>query len=284
MARTIAEIKDELTARFVEDENIRNLYGLDPAKKFDEQFSRISLESILFYTVAVCTWTLESLFDKHQKEVEDYINQMKPHSLLWYANKAKAFQCGHSLKKDDDRYDNSALTDEEVKAAQVIKYAAVVEKAAVVYVKVAGETGGKRGKLSQLQEDALTTYFKEVKDAGVKLEIVNSEADLFNVHMDVYYNPQMLDSNLNSLGNGGNKVVQRTIAGFVENLPFNGEYRNSALISELLKIDGVELVELHQATCNGEPINAKEVPGSGYFKADIDNMNIKTIAYETVSE
>ncbi|MEG2792053.1 MAG: hypothetical protein RSA98_10785, partial [Odoribacter sp.] len=86
MARTIAEIKKEMTEVFIGNETIMALYGLNPEKNFEDQFSKVSLESILFYVVATCIWTLEKLFDRHRQEVTELINELKPHSLRWYAN------------------------------------------------------------------------------------------------------------------------------------------------------------------------------------------------------
>lgn len=283
MARTIAEIKKEMTDYFVRNETIQALYELDPEKSFEDQFSKISLESILFYVVAVSVWALEKLFDRHRQEVTELISELKPHSLRWYANKAKAFQFGKSLVPDTDQYDNTGLTDEQIRKQQVVKYSAVTEKAAIVYVKVATGSEGARTPLSPEQEAALEAYFKEVKDAGVKLNVVNLPADEFNVDIDIYYDPQVFDENLNRL-DGTGKLVHDTIASFVENLPFNGEYRNSALINTLTELDGVVLVELKQSTAYGQTINAKCVPESGYFRVDKESLGINAVVYETISD
>lgn len=283
MTRTIAEIKKEMTDVFIANDTIKALYELNPEKNFEDQFSKVSLESILFYVVATCAWTQEKLFDRHRQEVTDLINELKPHSLRWYANKAKAFQFGKSLIPDTDQYDNSDLTDEQIREQQVVKYAAVVEKAAIVYVKVATGATGARTPLTAEQEEALKAYFKEVKDAGVKLEVVNAPANLFNIDIDVHYDPQVFDNTLNRL-DGTGQTVHDTIALFVENLPFNGEYRNSALINALTKLDGVVLVDLKKATHDGEIIPAKWVPDSGYFRVDKETLGINAIVYGTISD
>lgn len=271
-----------MTDYFVRNDTIQALYELDPEKGFEDQFSKVSLESILFYVVAVSVWTLEKLFDRHRQEVTELINELKPHSLRWYANKAKAFQFGKSLVPDTDRYDNTDLSDEQIREQQVVKYAAVVEKAAIVYVKVATGPEGQRTQLTLEQETALGAYFKEVKDAGVKLKVINNLADLFNIDIDVYYDPQVFDNRLNRL-DGTGKIVHDTIADFVENLPFNGEYRNSALINTLTKLDGVVFVELKRAIINGQPIDAIRVPEAGYFRVEKESLGINAKLYETVS-
>lgn len=271
-----------MTDVFVANDTVKALYDLDASKTFEEQFSKVSIENILFYIVAVAVWTLETLFDRHKQEVTDLIDELKPHTRNWYRNKALAFQFGQSLVPDTDTYDNTGLTAEEVAARQVVKYAAVVEVAAVVYVKVAGGEEGNRHPLSTEECTALKAYFKEVKDAGVALTVVNREADRFGIDIDIYYNPQIFNGNLERL-DGTGTTVHDTITDFVENLQFNGEYRNSALINALSGVEGVELVDLHAATANGSPITARCTPESGYFSVATEEMNIKAIAYETVS-
>lgn len=282
MARTIQEIKQGMTDAFLANETVINLYDLVPGKTFEEQFSTVSLESILFYIVAVAVWTLETLFDRHKQEVTDLIDALKPHTRNWYRNKALAFQFGQPLIPDTDTYDNAGLTPEDIAARQVVKYAAVVEVAAVVYIKVAGGEEGNRHPLSEEECTALKSYFKEVKDAGVALSVVNREADRFGIDIDIYYNPQIFNGKLERL-DGTGTTVHNMITDFVENLQFNGEYRNSALINALSGVEGVELVDLHAATANGSPITARCTPESGYFSIAPEEMNIKAIAYETVS-
>lgn len=283
MARTIAEIKNDMTRVFIANDTVKALYGLIPEKPFEDQFSKTSLESILFYVVATCAWTLEKLFDRHKQEVTDMINELKPHSLRWYANKAKAFQCGRSLEPDSDLYDNTGLTDEQIREQQVVKYSAVMERDSIVYVKVATGPAGNRTPLTTVQQVALADYFQKVKDAGVKLKIVNEPADEFGINIDVYYDPQVFDSNLDRIDKAG-QTLHNTIASFVENLPFNGEYRNSALIKALTELDGVVMVQLNVATAQGVPIDAKSTPESGYFKIDKKNLIINAKAYEPLSE
>lgn len=282
MARSITEIKKGMTDVFVANDTVKALYDLDPSKGFDAQFSKVSLESILFYIVAVAVWSLETLFDRHKQEVTDLIDELKPHTRNWYRNKALAFQFGQSLIPDTDTYDNAGLTPEDITARQVVKYAAVVEVAAVVYIKVAGGEEGNRHPLSAEECTALKAYFKEMKDAGVALTVVNREADRFGIDIDIYYNPQIFNGKLERL-DGTGTTVHNVITDFVENLQFNGEYRNSALINALSGVEGVELVDLHAATANGSPITARCTPESGYFSVSPEEMNIKAIAYETIS-
>ena len=73
-----------------------------------------------------------------------------------------------------------------------------------------------------------------------------------------------------------------TIRDYIENLPFNGEYTNMALVDELQKIEGVRIVEMSGAATevNGEStpteINARFTPAAGYFSAGDITINMKS--------
>lgn len=132
MARTIEEIKQDMTARFMQMEAVKSAYGLDGSKGFDDCFSRASLESVLFWVFAACVWAHEKLFDLHRADVEARIALLEPHTLRWYVNKAKAFMWDQTgsvklqLKQDTDVYDLSGLTDTSEEALakyRPVKYA-----------------------------------------------------------------------------------------------------------------------------------------------------------------
>lgn len=290
MAQKIADIKKEITDYFIQNETVIALYGLDTSKTFEDQFSKVSLESILFYVVAVAIWSLQVLFDTHKAEMTALIAEKKPHRLKWYRDKTLSFQYGRDLIDDNDLYDNTDVTDEQIALERVVKYAAAVEQAGVVIVKVAtastpstGSGSGDRVPLDGDQEEALTAYLKEIKDAGVKLSLVNEEANTFTATLDIYYDPMVLNASLNSLANGGNPV-REAIADFIANLPFNGEYRNSALVDRLQSVEGVVIPELHASAIDGAAILAKANPASGYMKVynEVD-LVLNAIAYDTIS-
>lgn len=283
MARTIAIIKKEITDSFIQNDTVAGLYGLDPLKGFEEQFSKVSLESILFYVVAAAMWTLEKLFDTHRDEVAALIAASKPHRLTWYVAKTRSFQFGRALVTDSDVYDNTGITDEQIEAEKVVKYAAAVEQSGRIIVKVAGAGTEGREPLTIDQQYALEAYLKEIKDAGVQVELINQYPNAFAANIDIYYNPMILSASLASLAEGGSPVLE-AISDFIENLPFNGEYRNSALIDRLQMVPGVVIPELHLSSIDGAPVLAKATPASGYMRIyNESDLVLTAIAYDTIS-
>ncbi|MDR1984971.1 MAG: hypothetical protein LBQ28_09140 [Prevotellaceae bacterium] len=278
MARSVNEIKKVMTDSFMTNETVIDMYNIQPGDTFDNRFSKVSLENILFYVVAFCVWTLEVLFDTHKTEVENYIDSLRPHTLRWYAEKAKMYQHGRSLDSDSDVYDNTGFTDEQIEAMKVVKYAAATETGGAVNLKVATGDDSNRQPLGAQQLNGFEYYISRVKDAGVIVNVINEPANIFDISIDIYYNPMILNENLERIDGNGDSV-KAFIAKFVENLPFNGEFRNSALIDALSHYEGIEFVNFKGATCDGEAIEAYITPSSGYFKTNELN-NITAVMYD----
>ena len=286
MARTTAEIKATMTADFMNNTTFAAYYGFTLGDAFDDHFSKVSFEGFIFFTVATAICFLEKIFDADKADIDTLIAELKPHSKKWYINKALAFMYGYELVVDTDMYDTTTLTAAQISTAHVVKYAAAVEKSSVVYIKVAGAG---LTQISNDQEAGLVAYFKEVKDAGVKLEIINRPAEYFKAKLTIYYNPMVLNSDGSSID--GSFPVRDSIIAFISSLPFNGEYRNNALIDALQVLEGVvmaELVSVATSSDNGVtfiPVDAYVVPDSGRFKINVDtDLILDYKAYETVSD
>ena len=132
---------------------------------------------------------------------------------------------------------------------------------------------------------ALKAYIQEVKDAGVRVEVRNKPAVPFKLNLTVYYNAQKLKQDGSSIL-GGTPVTD-TIKDYIENLPFNGEFRNVELVDRLQQIDGVVIPELAATFSKIEnaewhEINAREVSYSGYYEFNEEQSNITYVAYAGV--
>ena len=285
MARTIEEIKKDMTDSFIENQAVISAYGLTAGKTFDEQFSRVSIESILFYVFAAALWSLEKLFDLHVSEVDSRIDQLEPHTLRWYVNKTKAFLYGHKLVADSDYYDTSNLSEADIEKDRVVKYAVASESNTVVYIKVAGERKGKPWPLTDSQIAALNSYINTIKDAGVSVQLRNEQADLMRISLVVYYDPTLLSADGVSLADGSTPVDD-TVKSVITNLPFNGVYRNTDLLAALQALSGVEVVDISKVEAKSRNADSfTEVVGfnrpySGYF--EIESLDVTYIQYSSI--
>lgn len=281
MARTIDTINNDLKQAFMQDTTLAEKYGFTAGANFADTFSRFSIESIILYIVAASIWTLEKLFDTHTAEVTDYIATMKPHSLRWYVEKAKAFMYGVPLIDGSDQYDTTNLTDEQIAEKKIVTFSACTEANATLYLKVA-----KAGPapLTANEKAAFIAYLHEIKDAGVRIDVISEQGDYLKLDMVIYYDPLLINADGESKADG-TKVVEQAIKEYIENIPFNGEFRKNELEDAIQAVDGVVMVEFNAAyhSETGAEDTYDEVvpyckPASGYFK--FDNADLSDVTYQ----
>ena len=279
MARNISDIKNEIAREFMRNEAAAERYGFEAGTEFGKVFGAASVENILLYVWAVCAWTVEQLVSRHKSEVTEELETLIAHRPKWYRDKVLQFCSLHELEPDSDTYDTDGMTEDEIAAARVVKHAVATESrdASLLTIKVAGESGGGRRPLTAEQERQLKAYISEIKDAGVRVAVVNMEADIYNCTVDIYYNAMLEPGAVQA-------ECVTAIRDYIENLPFDGEYTNMALVDRLQGINGVKIVELRGSTTQAADestttsINARITPKAGYFRPGTITVNM--IAYE----
>lgn len=285
MARTTAQIKQELETAFMADATLAEKYGFTEGDSFGATFSKVSVENLLLYIVAAAIGIHERIFDTHRAEIEDILAQQKPHTLRWYVSKVKQYRQGQPLIEGTDQYDDTGLTDEDIAARQVVHFAAATEASATIYIKVAHNSGGTKSPLTPDQLAGLQAYIAEVKDAGVRVDIINEAAAHLQLTIAIYYDPMVLNTEGMNLQTG-EYPVNDAIKSYIENLPFNSEYSNTALTDILQQVEGVRIPEIKQAVeiHNGEaaPIDVRTTPYSGYYVFDPEDLTIDYRPYESV--
>lgn len=234
--------------------------------------SSASIWRLMLYIVAVIANTVEKLFDLHKSEIEELIKQLVPGRAEWYARKALDFLKDELLPDGSDIYDTTNLTDEEIENKKVVKYAVAVEdrEMANLTLKIAGTQGDELVRLDDDTEAQFCEYMRQIKYAGVKINIINRDADLFSCIITVRYNPLLQPVTVSD-----NCIA--AIENYLKNLPFNGEYSNMALVDIVQQVDGVKIIDLVEARSNTVKIDEMQViessicPLSGYFKVQTIN-------------
>ena len=272
MARTIQEIQTL----------ILQAKAQEPALNELNSTSKVAIWRLWVYIIAVAIWSLEKLFDQHRTDIDKRLAELKPHTARWYRSKALAFQYGFDLLPDSDTFNNQGHTEEAIEASKIIKYSAVIESKneGRLIVKIAGEQGEQLQPITDAQKQAFEAYLQEIKDAGVRLSVVNYQPDILHLQMKIVYDPLVLDSNGQSIIHA-TKPVEETIKSYLKRLPFNGELVLAHLIDALQQAEGVKIPHLVLAqskniTSGGsygafETIEISKIPTAGYFT--IDNFN-----------
>lgn len=290
MARTLNQIYQQVVDNMVA-EYAKVGVTINPAL-----WSKYSPRRLTCFVVANCILILEQILDAGTALINTIIATRKTHTIGWYVTKAKEYQHGRSLVKDQDYYDNTGLTAEEVEEERVIKYAAAVE----VYdhvnglkgirVKVATIVDGELAPVPGIQKSGFDTFMEIVKDAGVKLYKTTGEADHMKLEMDIYYNPLVLDADGKRLDGTNDTPVQDAINSFLlSGMDFNGRFVTSLFFDKIQQLDGVKiphivLIQAKYGELDWTDIPVMYQPDSGYMRIvdPEDNLTLNFIADGTV--
>ena len=207
MARSIQEIQNI----------ILQAKAQEPALESLNSTSKVAIWRLWVYIIAVAIWGLEKLFDQHRSDIDKRLAELKPHTARWYRSKALAFQYGFDLLPDSDKFNNQGHTEEAIEASKIVKYSAVIESKneGRLIVKIAGEQGDTLQPISDAQKQAFAAYLQEIKDAGVRLSVVNYQPDILHLQMKIVYDPLVLDSNGQSIIHA-TKPVEEAIKSYLK--------------------------------------------------------------------
>ncbi|MBP1630876.1 MAG: hypothetical protein H6Q15_1769 [Bacteroidetes bacterium] len=272
----IEDIKRQLTDKFISDPTVQEMYELDLTKTFDEQFSKVSIENILFYTVAFGIYGFQYFLNITKSDITTTIENMKPHRVLWYISKIKAFQLGDILPADNDVYS----TIDETK--QIVKYCSINEQRGYLAIKVAGETNNLPTALQPLEVNALISYINKIKDAGVHYNVISRVADRYRATLRIYYDGLILNSDGSRVDGTNLTPVQESVENYIKSMPFDARYTNMALVDALQNIEGVKVADVVLAEAQyganpWMPIMSIYTPDAGYMA--LDSLSVDYIAY-----
>lgn len=268
MARTLTEIFDGIKANYVTERATAGLPADDPAA-----WSKVNLKRLICYIVAMAIYVLEQIFDKHYEEVETDLANLRPPTVIWYAEKAKAYQHGFPLLVDSDQFDNTGYTDEQIEESKVVKYAGVQKIAdedgyvRELRFKLAGEDGDE---LAQLPDDVVTgfkEYLERFIAAGDNVTVTSRPADKMKMKWTIYYNPGILNENGARLdGTSPTPVIDAIKAYLKDGLSFNGEYSITSHIDYVQKVQGV--ITPRVIACSASYSDLPFVNISEYYQPD----------------
>lgn len=261
MARSISEIKRTMTDAFMQDEAIRDAYGLSSAKtRFADCFSAVSLENLLFYIVAACHYVLESIFEKFTQDVEQKISRAVVASIPWYFDKAKAFQYGDALVLNPRTFGYEYAKVDTSK--QLVKYVAVRDRGASIEMLVSAEQNGKPTPLSDDILTAFKHYINAIKIAGVVINVRTRKADELSIAVKVVVDPLKINRQGVDIASS-EKVVEHAIENYLADIVYGGTFNKTKLVDAIQRVDGV--VDVVLGTCKYKAgDDFKEIAGNNY--------------------
>ena len=236
-------------------------------------------------------WIISYVLWSHEKIVSQNALNSRPQNLPNFRAAILDYRDGLSLVWKDGAftYDLTGVSDAEER--KIIDRCAVLESNdGELVVKIAKDNAGNLQPVTIAEQNRISEYLRQIKVPGVKIRLINENADLLKANLTVYVDPLVIDLDTGKLLNVTGDVypVINAINNYLANLEFNGAFVKNFFISTINSAEGVSLctVELLQWKFAAFPytdINEFKVPDSGYFKFDVGQLNINYEPYVLVN-
>lgn len=272
--RTIKEIKKGITDAFMADVNIRKKYGITGDSSFDDTFSQVSIESIIFFVVASAMYVIEALFEQFRKDVDDTIATGIIASIPWYHKISLEYQHGDELVFDEAtmqyRY---PVTDE---SKRLVKFASCRDAGGGIDILVSG--AGDDGLPEALSTDVQTAFKQYLilrKPAGIIVNVRSLDPDLVHVAMQVQYDPLVMNPDGSLISAPSVFPVEDAIADYLKGIVYGGVLNKTRLTDAVQTAAGVEDLVLASVSAKSavdteftEVVKNSYTAVGGAFKAD----------------
>lgn len=273
MARTLTAIYESLIA---EKNSQSTLNGLQPAIDSHQTLlsdlttkSKVASWRLMLAVVSIAIWVHEGLWDVAKSELIDLADKAQAGTLRWYRDQCLIFQYGDALQWIDNRYQYLSIDTTK----RIIARAACVESGGNLIIKVAKVVSNVVTPLSASELAALQVYIGQIKYAGTITQVVSASPDLLKLEYKVYYDPLVLAADGTLLSDGTTKPAEDAINNFICNLPFNGQFKLSAIDDALQAAIGVsdvsrQLAQAKYGVLAYAAINDYYYPNAGYLTID----------------
>ena len=243
MARSIKEIKKTITDAFMSDMTIREQYGITGDASFEDTFSSVSIENILFYIIASSIYVLEGLFDLFKKDVDERVATSIPATIPWYHGVCLEYQHGDTLEYDSVKQEYRYAVSDEGK--RLVKFAACRDSGSGILILVSGED--EEGRPEALSNDVLTPfreYLNLRKPAGIPVSVYSYPADEIIVNLSIQYDPLVLSPEGSLLSDTSVFPVEEAVTQYLHGIVYGGVFNKTKLIDAIQLAPGVTDVVL----------------------------------------
>lgn len=263
MARSIKEIKKSMTDAFMADRTVRQKYGLTGNASFEDTFSAVSIESIIFFTVASAIYILETIFDRFRTDTDGKLSSSILATIPWYHAVCLEFQYGDELVYDEATGQFRYETVDETK--QVVKYAACRDRGGGVLILVSGEADS--GDPVALSDDVLSVFKKYIssrKPAGVIVDVYSYDPDTIQLAITVQYDSLVLNADGSLIDSPSVFPVEDAVNTYLKGIVYGGTFNKTKLIDAVQEASGVDDVILNSASAESATGIATVISGNNY--------------------
>lgn len=281
------EIQEQILAKKAESSELNALEVLTDSEQTINDVdttSKVAIWRLWVWIFAFVIWNIE-------KAVKQNALNSRPQNLPNFRDAVLNYHDGLDLVWKDGAfmYDLTGVTDAEER--KIIDRCAVLESNdGELVVKIAKDNAGELEPVTTAEQTRIIEYLRQIKVPGVKIRLINENADLLKASLTVYVDPLIIDLDTGKQLNVTGDVfpVEDAIDNYLANLEFNGAFVKNYFIETIQNAEGInlcvaDLLEWKFAAFPYTSLGEYKVPESGYFKVETGQLTINYEPYVLVN-
>lgn len=258
---TTNEVFEELTNKWMANEEAARVFGYNVGDNFDDHYSKVSVIRLLFWVVASVIALKETLLDEWKESVKKVAEDTHYGTSAWWKKAAFDYEVGKDLVVVDGKVGYATIDESK----RIITAASVTELGRVIKIKVAKGEVGNLSPLSAEELQSFNGYLNAIKPLGLIVSASSESANNVIVNGVLTYEGEYLKSDIE-------ERVNEAINGYLKNLEFGGIFYIGRMVSEILKVDGVVNADIDSVMIDNVNVDGKASPSSGYAILSANNF------------
>ncbi len=201
------------------------------------------------------------------------IDEQEKGDLFYYVSKAKCYQHGDNfnIERFGVVYPVIDLNKRLISQASANEVTDGV--GSKILLKVAKtDSSGKLQKLAVSEISSFKNYMDAVRFAGVRVDIRSIDAEILKLNLKVQLNKSVCNANGTLILNTSFKPVESAIIAFIQNLPFDSQFRWRELETHLMTLEAVLDCSITSSSVAGVTFVMSTISEAGYYAFDTTSV------------
>lgn len=207
--------------------------------------------------------------DSFKTDILNSIDEQEKGDLYYYVSKAKNYQHGDNFVVDRFGVSYPLIDLNKRLISQASANEVTDGMGAKILLKVAKtNSGGVLNKLITTEIASFKNYIDAVRFAGVRIDIRSIDAEILKLNLKVKINKSVCNINGTLIVNPSFKPVESAIVAFIQNLPFDSQFRWRELETYLMTLESVQDCSITSSSVAGVAFVMSTISEAGYYSFD----------------
>jgi hypothetical protein len=235
--------------------------------------SQTSIWGLIKKMFALLIRLFEVRVETFKTDILKRIDEQEKGDLYYYVSKAKCYQHGDNFNIERFGITYPVIDLDKRLIAQASANEVTDGFGTKILLKIAKtDSSGKLQKLLAAEILSFQNYLNYIRFAGVRVEIRSIDAEILKLNLTVKLNKSVCNAAGTLIVNPSFKPVESAISAFIQNLPFDSQFRWRELETYLMTLESVMDCSITSSSVAGVVFVMSTISEAGYYSFDTTSV------------